>query len=94
MKKWQDTLTQEEIKILTQLENQLTILKHKRYKIQNAATKRVTDARKSKARKQVTSTARRTKKSTEGRSSRARPRQDAAAGRSVGAADTDVGSGT
>jgi hypothetical protein len=53
VKTWKDMLDSDEVKMLQQLDNQLSILKHKRYKIQNAATKRVFDeAKKAKTRKQ------------------------------------------
>jgi hypothetical protein len=51
-KSWKDTLNQEERKKLQHLENQIAILKHERYKLQNAASKRISDAVKAKIRKQ------------------------------------------
>ena len=92
MKKWTDMLSQEEVRTLVKLENEIAILKHRRYKIQNAATKRITDAEKAKARKRQNKATGRKTKSAKGRPSRARPSQAAAAGRSAGAADTVIGS--
>ena len=63
-KSWKDTLNQEERKRLQHLENQIAILKHERYKLQNAATKRIADKGKAKVRKQETKRKRPRKKST------------------------------
>jgi hypothetical protein len=43
---WKEMLTSDEAKTLQNLDNQIAILKHQRYRIQNAATKRVSDAKK------------------------------------------------
>lgn len=43
---WRDMLTKEDIAEIKKLEGEITILKHRRYKIQNAASKRFTDAKK------------------------------------------------
>jgi hypothetical protein len=48
VKSWENALLPEEEKMMAHLEAQIAMLKHKRYKIQNAASKRVSDAKKRK----------------------------------------------
>lgn len=48
VKTWKDALEPDEEKMMAHLEAQITVLKHKRYKIQNAASKRISDAKKRK----------------------------------------------
>lgn len=49
VKTWKDALEPEEEKMMANLEAKITVLKHQRYKIQNAASKRISDAKRRKA---------------------------------------------
>jgi hypothetical protein len=98
--RWIDTLDKTERNALDRLDAEIAALRMKRYKMQNAATKRAArekDAKRtSKAgrKKSVAQKARRTTKPAKGRPSRARPRQDVDAGGNSSGTNTNVGSGT